>query len=240
MRSAPTALLALLALPLLGCPHVIYAVPTLLNEEPRFPAPGAAAPTPELVPIRLELATEGHFLLYYLRVDGKVLAPSAGPCRRWFLRRGAQETTSAPGSFCDDDEVRFRVAAGVPHRVELQVGSVHTVAKRVFLEYTDNLRWRLPISTQPVTLSIEPEPASTYTIRGREVALDLRQALGEDAPRGTDWDPEAHAPSFQRGTEVGRLELEVVRSRDRQVVGELSVPLYSGSLVCGPPFCPAQ
>jgi hypothetical protein len=233
------SLLVPIVLPLLGCPHVIYAIPTLLNREPRFPAARSVEPVADLVPIRLDLETEGHFLLFYLRVDGKNLTPSAGPCRRWFLLRGAREAEAAPRSFCDEDEVRFRVAAGVPHSVELLVGSEHTVAKRVYLEPGENLRWRMPIATQRVELSIDPEPGSSYTIRGREVALDLRRALAEDAPRGTRWDPAAHAPVFAGGTEVGSLELQVLRNADRRVVGELSAPLYSGRMVCGPPFCAA-
>jgi len=236
VRSSPTALLAL---PLLGCPHLIYAVPTLMNQEPRFRAPAGDAPAPPLVPIRLDLGTEGHFVKYYLRVDGANLTPSAGPCRRWFMRRGAQETPDAPQSFCDEDEVRFRVAAGVPHRIELLIGSEHTVAKRVYLESGDNLHWRMPIATQLVELSIEPEPGSSYTIRGREVALDLRRALGEDAPHGTRWDPKAHSPTYLGGAEVGSLELLVTRNADRRIVETLSVPLFSGKLACGPPFCAA-
>ena len=237
MPGLRTALLALLALPLVGCPHLIFAVPTLLNDEPRFRGPAGAAPASPLVPIRVDLETGGHFAQFYLRVDGQNLSPSAGPCRRWFMRRGAREFGDAPRSFCDDDAVRFRIAAGVPHRIELLVGSVHTVAKRVYLEYSDNLRWQMPISSQPVELSFVPEPGSSYTIRAREIGLDLRRALGENAPRGTDWDPDAHSPSYLGGSEVGSLELEVMRNADRRIVGSVSAPLYSGPLACGPPFC---
>jgi len=239
VRSFPTALLALLALPLLGCPHLIYAVPTLMNQEPRFRAPAGDAPAPPLVPVRVDIATEGHFAIFYLRVDGTNLTPSAGPCRRWFMRRGAQETPDAPRSFCDEDDVRFRVAASIPHRLELLVGSLHTVAKRVYVESGPNLRWRMPISTQLVEFSFEPESGSSYTIRSREVGLDLRRALGEDAPRGTRWDPAAHTPSYAGGTEVGSLELKVMRNRDRRIVEVVSAPFYSGQLACGPPFCTA-
>jgi hypothetical protein len=234
-----SALLVLTVLPLLGCPHLLYAVPTMMNREPRFPGPAPVASGAKLVSIALDLETEGHFLVYYLRVDGKSLEPSAGPCRRWFMRRGAREAEAEPRSFCDEDVVRFRVAPGVPHRVELLVGAEHTAAKRVFLDRDGNLDWRIQIRTQRVELSIDPEPGSSYTIRGREVRLDLRSALGEDAPKGTRWNPDEHAPVYLGGTEVGSLELQVLRNKDRRVVQQLSVPLYSGRLACEPPFCAA-
>jgi hypothetical protein len=234
-----SALLCLTSLPLLGCPHLVYAVPTLSNREPRFPGPAHAASGAKLVSVSVDLETEGHFLLYYLRVDGKSLEPSAGPCRRWFMRRGAREAEAEPRSFCDEDAVRFRVAPGVPHTVELLVGSEHTAAKRVFLDRGGNLAWRIQIATQRVELSIDPEPGSSYTIRGRERALDPRSALGEDAPRGTRWNPDEHAPVYLAGTEVGSLELQVLRNKDRRVVQQLSLPLYSGRLACEPPFCAA-
>jgi hypothetical protein len=189
------------------------------------------------VPVVLDFQTEGHFLLFRLRVDGKNLEPVAGTCRGWFLRRGARESPTAQRSFCDEDAVRFYLAAGVPHTLELLVGSEHTVAERVYLKPGENLRWKLPITTRRVELSIQPEPGHSYRVRAREQALSLRTALGTDAPSGTSWDPAAHEPTYTSGREVGTLRLEVLRDARRHLVSELSVPLYSGRMKCEPPFC---
>lgn len=232
-----SAILCLVSLPLLGCPHLIYAVPTLMNETPRFPGPGPLAPGSKFVPITLRLGTEGHFVLFHLRVDGTNLEPSAGTCRRWFLRRGAREAPSAPRSFCDQDDARFYVATGVPHTLELLVGSEHTVATRVLLEPGENLRWKMPITTRRIELSINLEPGSSYTLRGGEEVLDLRSALPKDAPRGTSWDVDQHEPIFYKGLKVGSMQIELLRNADRRVESALSVPLYSGRMRCEPPFC---
>ena len=71
-----------------GCPHLIFAVPTLLNREARFRGPEGGDAAPPLVRVAVELETGGHFLTYYLRVDGTNLTPSAGPCRRCTGFRG--------------------------------------------------------------------------------------------------------------------------------------------------------
>jgi hypothetical protein len=230
------SILFLVIVALLGCPHVIYAVPTLMNQAPRFPVVAGS----EFVPIALRLRTEGHFLLFRLRVDGKNLEPTAGTCRRWFLRRGAREAQTARRSFCNHDAVRFYVAAGVPHTLEFVIGSEHTVAKRVFLEPGENLRWKMPITTGRVELPVNLEPRHSYTIRAAEEALHLRSALSKDAPTGTRWKVNEHRPIYYDGVEVGTLRIEVLRNRDRRIVSELSVPLYSGRLRCEPPFCAAE
>ena len=245
-NSRPTAsiilcsILFFVSVLLLGCPHVIYAVPTLMNEAPRFPGPLPAAPGSKFVPITLRLGTEGHFVLFHLRVDGTNLEPSAGTCRRWFLRRGARETQDAPRSFCDQDDARFYVATGVPHTLELIVGSEHTVATRVLLEPGENLHWKMPITTRLIELSINLQPGSSYTLRGGEEVLHLQNALPKDAPRGTSWDVDQHEPIFYRGLEVGSMQIEVLRNADRRVESALSVPLYSGRMKCEAPFCEGE
>jgi hypothetical protein len=231
------SILLLVTLPLLGCPHAIYAIPTMMNRAPRF---SGVAPDPVLVPVALDFQTDGHFLVFYLRVDGKNLEPSAGPCRRWFLLRGAREAPTAQRSFCDEDDVRFYLAAGIPHTLELLVGSEHTVAERVYLEPGKHLSWKMPITTQRVELSIDPEPGHSYSVRAREEDLNLRTALGKDAPSGTSWDPEEHKPIYYSGREVGTLRIEVLRDARRTFVSELSVPLYSGRMKCELPFCEAE
>jgi len=209
-----------------------------MNDPPRFSGPESTAPGSEFVPIALHFETEGHFLVYRLRVDGKNLEPSAGTCRRWFLLRGAREAQTTQRNFCDDDDVRFYLAAGVPHTLELLVGSEHTVAKRVALERDRKIRWKMPISTRRVEMSITPEPGRSYTVRGGEQLLHLRSALSSEAPRGTRWDVDESDQIYLRGVEVGTLRIEVLRGR--QIVSELSVPLYSGRMSCEPPFCGAD
>jgi hypothetical protein len=234
------AILCLLALPLVGCPHFIYAVPTLLTPEPSFPGPEPVQAHASFVPVAVDLDTEGHFLVYRLRVDGKNLEPNAGTCRRWFLKRVAREGESAERRFCSDDSVHFRVAAGVPHDLELVVGSEHTVAKRVVLRPGANVRWRLPIRSARIELPIELAPGHAYTVEGREAALDPRRALAAEAPppEAGRWDLDAYEPTFRSGVEVGSLRLRVLRDVDGQVLEEVSVPLYSGRMGCEPPFCP--
>src|SRR5262249_42526538 len=229
------SLLLLATLPLLGCPPAIYAIPTLLHPPPRS---AGGATDPRFVPVALDFQTEGQFLLFRARVDGRNLEPSAGPCRRWFLRRGADEAPTASRTFCNDDEARFYLAAGVPHTLELLIGSQHTVAQRAYVQPGANLRWRMPITTRRIELSIDPEPGHAYTVRAREEALDLAAAL-KDAPTGTRWDPAEHEAVYYRGRVVGTLRLEVLRSPRRELVSELAVPLYSGRMPCEPPFCEA-
>jgi hypothetical protein len=230
--------LSLAVAPCLGCPHAIYAIPTLLHEAPRFPGAAPAAADPKFVPIALDLATEGHFIVYRLRVDGTNLEPTSGPCRRWFLVRGARVAGAEPRTFCGDDDVRFRVAAGTPHSVELLIGSEHTVAKRVVLEPGESLRWRMPIKTQRVELSITPDARESYTLRGGEEVLRLGSALGSQAQAETRFERDAR-PRYYKGVEVGAMRIGILRDRDRRVVSEVSVPLYSGRLGCEPPFCEA-
>jgi len=234
------ALLVLLlaSLPQLGCPHVIYAIPTMMNRPPKLAGAAFAALEPWFVPVELRFETQGHFLLFHLRVDGRNLEPSAGPCRRWLLRRGAREVEKARKSFCDEDDVRFYLAAGVPHTLEFLVGSEHTVAKRVALEADRKLRWKMPITTRRVELSFTPKPGRSYTIRGGEEILHLRSALGKEAPRGTRWDVDTADQIYLRGVQVGRMRIAVLRGR--QIVTEVSAPLYSGRMSCELPFCEAQ
>ena len=229
------SLLLLATLPLLGCPHAIYAIPTLAHRTPRF---AGGATDPRFVAVALDFQTEGHFLLFRARVDGRNLEPSAGPCRRWFLRRGADEAPTATRTFCNEDEARFYLAAGVSHTLELLIGSQHTVATRAYVQPGENLRWKMPITTRRIELSIDPEPGRPYTVRAREQALDLAAAL-KDAPTGTRWDPAEHEPIYYRGRVVGTLKLEVLRGARHELVSELSVPLYSGRMPCEPPFCEA-
>ena len=234
------SILFLVSAPQLGCPHIIYAIPTLMGRAPRFPGPAPVEARSEFVPIALAFESKGHYLVFRLRVDGKNLEPSMGSCRRWFLLREAREAETARRSFCDHDAVRFYVAAGVPHTLELLVGSEHTVAKRVLLEPGENIRWKMPIRTGRVELSINPEPGSSYTVRGGEEALNLRSALGKKAPSGTRWDLDEYDPIFYGGIEVGTMRIKVLRDGDRQIISELSVPLYSGRIKCEPPFCEAE
>jgi hypothetical protein len=224
-------------MPLLGCPHLIFGIPTLATRAPSFPGPESTSAGSEFVPVAIDFETGGHFLLFRLRVDGTDLEPSSGRCRRWFLQRVAREAESEPRSFCDDDSVWFDVAAGVPHTLELVIGSEHTVVKRVVLRPGENIRWRMPIRTGRIVLTIDLEPGYWYTVEGREDALDLRRALGQEAPSGTRWDLEGHDPIFHSGVEVGSMRLTVLRDADRRVMRELSVPLYSGRMSCERPSC---
>jgi hypothetical protein len=228
----------LLAVPLLGCPHAIFAIPTLMTRTPSFPASAAAEAGSQLVPVALDFETGGHFLLFRARVDGTNLEPSAGSCRRWFMRRVAREAGSAQRTFCSDDDVGFDVGAGARHSLEVLLSSEHTVAERVMLRPGENVRWRLPIRSGPIEIPLDVEPGHSYTVEGREVGLDLRRALAKDAPSGTRWDLDGHEPVFTSGVQVGSLRIRVLRDADGQVVEELSAPLVSGRSSCGPPFCP--
>jgi len=234
------ALLVCAAAPLLGCPHLIYAIPTMMTPTPRFSGVEPAPPEAEFVPLSLDFRSEGHFLLFRLRVDGQNLEPSAGTCRRWFLLRGAHEVQTAGKSFCDEDDVKLDLAAGVPHTLELVVGSEHTVAKRVVLEPGANVRWKMPITTRHVEVSITPERDQEYTLRAREEVLNLANAMPRESPRGTNWKLDAYEPIYKRGVEVGLLRIEVLRGPDDEVVSAFSVPLYSGRMGCEPPFCEVE
>ncbi len=227
----------LLAVPLLGCPHLIFAVPTLMTRTPSFPGPESGKAGARFVPVAVDFETEGHFLLFHLRVDGKNLEPSVGGCRRWLLQRVAREADAAGRSFCGDDSVRFRVAAGVEHRLEFVVGSEHTVVKRVVLRPGENVRWRMQVRTARVELPIELAAGHAYTVEAREEILDLRAALPKEAPSGTRWDLDGYEPVYHTGVEVGRMRIRVLRDA-RGVVKALTVPLVSGRIACEPPFCP--
>ena len=123
--------------------------------------------------------------------------------------------------------------------MELVVGSEHTVAKRVVLRPGENIRWRMPIRTERIELPIDLESGHSYTLEGREDVLDLRRALGTEAPSGTRWDLDGYERIYHSGVEVGSMKIRVLRDWDRRVMGELSAPLYSGRMSCEPPFCPA-
>lgn len=234
------AILFLVTMPILGCPHIIFGIPTVMSRAPRFSGPEPVKAGSEFVPIALDFETEGHFLVFRLRVDERNLEPSVGRCRRWFLFRVAREAESARRSFCNHDAVRFYVTAGVPHTLEFLIGSEHTVAKRVLLRPGENIRWRMPITTGRVELSINPEPGHAYTVHGGEEVLNLRSALAEKAPSGTRWDLDEYDPIYHSGVEVGTMRIRVLRDADRQIVSELSVPLYSRRMKCEPPFCGAE
>jgi len=204
---------------------------------PVFPADAAEAGA-ALSPVSLDLDTRGHYLVFHLRVDGQSLEPNSGPCRRWLLVRVAREAGSAEQSFCSDDSVRFDVASGMRHSLDLLVGAEHTVVRRVVLRPGENVRWRIPVRTGRIEVPIDAELGHSYTVEGREEDLHLRSALLEQAPSGTRWDLEGYEPAYHSGVEVGWLRIRVLRDADGRVVEELSVPLVSGRLVCEPPFCP--
>ncbi len=239
VSSVGCSLLLLVAVLLLGCPHVIYAIPTLANSPPEFSGPEPVEGA-KFVPIELDLRTKGRFLLFRLRVDGRSLEPSAGSCRKWFLRRGAREAQTTRRIFCDQDAVRFYLAAGVRHTLELLIGSEHAVAKRALLRPGEHLHWRMPTTTRRVELVIDPKAGSSYTVRGGETTLNLRRALPETTPRGTRWDSGAGEPIYHKGVEVGSMRFQVVRDGDRRVLSDLSVPLYSGPMTCELPFCETE
>ena len=232
--------LCLALTPLLGCPQVFFGIPAALRSEPRFVGPGPARPDAEFVPIQFDLETQGNSLAFRLRVDGRNLQPSAGACRRWMLHRVARESETARRSFCGDDTVRLHLEAGVDHTLELIGESEHTVAERRFMRPGRNLEWHMPISTQPFEISINPEPGHSYVVQAGEKDLDFTKALGENAPSGTKWDPDEHEASYYNGMPVGTMTIRVLRTADRQVASEVSVPLYSGHMKCQPPFCEAK
>jgi len=240
-RRLPRALASILLLatvPLLGCPHAIYAIPTLINRPPKLAGAAFAALEPWFVPVDLRFETQGDFLLFHLRVDGRNLEPRAGPCRRWWLRRGAREVDTVRESFCDEDDVRFYLAADVPHTLEFLIGSEHTVAKRAALEADRKVRWKMPIKTRRVELSFTPKPGRSYTIRAVEEILHLRSALDREAPKGTRWDVDEVRQVYRRDVQVGRMKIAVLRGS--LVVAEVSAPLYSGEMSCELPFCRAE
>ena len=235
-----SAALCLALTPLLGCPQIFFGIPAAMRPEPRFVGPGPARPEAEFVPIEFDLETQGRSLAFRLRVDGRNLEPSAGACRRWMLHRVARESERARRSFCDDDSVRLHLEAGVDHVLELIGESEHRVAERRFLRPGRNLTWDMPISTQPFELPVNLEPGHSYVVRAGEKDLDFSKALGEGAPAGTKWDPDEHKPTYNSGMLVGTMAVRVLRTTDRQVASEVSVPLYSGHMECQPPFCAAK
>jgi hypothetical protein len=234
---ASGATLCLAVVPLLGCPQIVFGIPAAFRDEPRFSAAEPAGADSKFVPVDVDFATQGHFVFYRLRVDGQNLEPTTGGCRRWFLHRVAREAESARKQFCQHDAVRFYLESGTEHTLQLVIGSQHTVAKRVRVEWGPNRRWKMQISTKPFELSIDPEPGAAYTIRAREKELDPRKALGEDAPEEVVRDLESYEPIYHRGVEVGTLTVSVLRNRDREIMRELGVPVYSGKMRCELPFC---
>jgi hypothetical protein len=234
------AVLCLGLTPLLGCPQIIFGIPAAMRSEPRIVGPGPARPDAEFAPLEFDLETQGNSLAFRLRVDGRNLQPSAGACRRWMLRRVARESETARRSFCDDDSIRLHLEAGVDHTLELIGESEHMVVERRFLKPGRNLQWHIPIATQPFELSVNLEPGHSYVVQAGEKNLDFSKALGEGAPIGTKWDPDEHEPTYSTGMPVGTMTVRVLRTTDRQVTSEVSVPLYSGHMKCPPPFCEAK
>jgi hypothetical protein len=226
--------------PLLGCPQIVFGIPAAMRPEPRIVGSGPIRPDAEFVPLEFDLETEGNRLLFQLRVNGRSLEPTMGACRRWMLRRVARESEAARRSFCDDDTVRLHLEAGVDHTLELIGESEHRVAVRRFLRPGRNLTWDMPISTQPFELSVNLEPGHSYVVRAGEKDMDFSEALGERGPTGTKWDPDEHEPSYYSGVPVGSMTVRVLRTTDRRLASEVSVPLYSGHMKCQPPFCEAE
>jgi hypothetical protein len=98
----------------------------------------------------------------------------------------------------------------------------------------------MPIATQPFELPVSLEPGHSYTVHADQKNLDFSRALGENAPSGSRWDLDAYEPIYNSGMPVGIVTISVLRNIDRQVLSETSVPLYSGQMKCGPPFCEAE
>lgn len=231
------ALLCLAVAPLLGCPQIVFGIPAAFRDEPRFSAPPRAGGGARFAPVDVIFETQGHYVFYRLRVDGRNLEPTAGACRRWFLHRVAREAEDAKRQFCQHDDVRFYLETGVEHTLELVIGSEHTVSKRVRVEPGPHQRWKMQIATRPFELALAPEPGAAYTLRAEERDLKPREALGEGAPAETTRDFGDHAPVYRRGVEVGALTVRVVRNRDRAIESQISVPVYSGEMRCERPFC---
>jgi hypothetical protein len=237
---ALSALLIPATLLLLGCPQIFFGIPASMQEEPTFIAPGSHRSEPEFVPIWLDFETEGRSLAFRLRVDETNLEPSTGSCRRWFLFRVAREAEAARRTFCEWDDIRFYLEANAQHTLEFMFASQHEVATRVVLSPGGNIHWRLPVVTEQVGLSVNLEPGYSYTIHASEEVLNPKKALPENAPTGTRWDPDEHDPIYRIGVEVGTMTISILRDWDYHVVSELSVPLYSGTMTCQPPFCETE
>jgi hypothetical protein len=156
------------------------------------------------------------------------------------LHRVARESETARRSFCGYDSIRLHLEAGVDHTLEIIGESEQRVAERRFLRPGRNLQWHIPISTQPFELSVNLEPGHSYVVQAGEKDLDFSKALGEGAPTGTKWDPDEHKPTYQSGMPVGTMTVRVLRTADRWIASEVSVPLDSGHMKCQPPFCEAE
>jgi len=191
----------------------------------------------KFVPIAVDFETEGQSLYYRMRVDERDLEPTHGGCRGWFLRRVARDADSARRRFCDRDEVRFYVEAGADHTVALIIGSEHKVAERHRVQPGRNRRWTMPITTKPFELPIHLEPGYSYTMRANEEGLNPRKALAKDGPAERTRDLAEYEPIFYRGIEVGTLVVSLSRDSDRQIMSEVSVPIYSGTMRCESIFC---
>jgi hypothetical protein len=231
------AVLCVAVMPLLGCPQIVFGIPASMRGPVRFTAPGSTATHPEFARVYLEFKRSEFILFYRLIVDGHRLEPTLGGCRRVGLPRVARQADEAREMFCHADFVRLDLQAGAEHHIVFAVEAEHTVAERRRLEPGHNMRWVMPVRTQPIELDFAPEPGQAYLIRAAEKDLALRKALGENAPPETSRDLEKYKPVFESGVEVGVLDVQLVRRKDGTVLREVAVPLYSGKEACGPPFC---
>jgi len=205
-----------------------------------FGAPASAAEHPEYARVTLEFVKSEFILFYRLIVDGQRLEPTLGGCRRVALPRVARRSDQALEKFCHADFVRLYLEGGAEHHIVFAIEGEHQAAVRRRLEPGRNLRWVLPVRTEPVDLALTLEPGQSYVIRVEEKGLEVRQALGENAPPETSRDLEKYEPVFQTGVLVGTLDVRVERSRDGVTLSRISAPIYSGRLDCGPPFCDSE
>ncbi|MDH3520641.1 MAG: hypothetical protein OEM49_09310 [Myxococcales bacterium] len=232
--------LCMAVVPLLGCPQIVFGIPASMRRPLRFAAPESSTEHPEFARVYFEFERSEFILFYRLLVDGQRLEPTLGGCRKIGLPRVARKSEEAREKFCHADFVRLVLEAGAEHRIVFAVEAEHQVAVRRRLEPGRNMRWIMPVRTQPIELALELEPGQAYVIRAEEKDLALREALGQDAPPETSRDLEKYEPVFQSGVEVGTLSVRVKRRKDGEILRELSAPLYSGKLACGPPFCASE
>ena len=231
------ALLCLMVIPLSGCPQIFFGVPAALRADLRFTGAGPSTSDSEFVPVLLAFKKDGRPLSFRMRVNDVTLEPTTGSCRRWFLHRVARETEATPRKFCHRDTIQFYLESGKEHTIDLRVGSEETVAERGGVHVGRRLRWTVPISTRVIRLALTPEPGASYTIEAVETDLHVRTALGENAPDDDARDLDQYEAVFSSGVQVGTAKVRIVRNADGQVVSKLRVPIYSGKMTCGPPFC---
>ena len=231
------ASLCLMVTALSGCPQIFFGIPAALRADLRFTGAGPSTSDSEFVPVDLAFEKDGRPLLFRMRVNGVTLEPTTGGCRRWFLHRVAREAGSAPRKFCQRDTIHFYLESGKEHTIDLRVGSEHTVAERGGVYVGRRLRWTVPIATRAFRLALTPEPGASYTIEAVETDLHIRTALGDNAPDERARDLDQYEAVFSSGVQVGTAKVKIVRNADNQAVSSLSVPIYSGRMTCGPPFC---